>query len=135
MFPPPYQPKDGNEQRVILNLCYPTGVSLNDAITWDFFDNKAFTLRFPTIDDILGKTRHSEGPVMFAKIDVAWVFGNLRVDPVGAFKFGIQWKEKFYLDIVVASHWVHGSASFQMTSDAILYMMREEYCSLFVCIL
>ena len=68
---------------------------------------------------------------MLAKIDVARAFRNLRVDPADAFKFGIHWNNKFYLDIVVAFGWVHGSASFQMTSDAILYMMANENSSIF----
>ena len=68
---------------------------------------------------------------MLSKIDVARAFRNLRVDPVNAFKFGIQWKGKYYLDVAVAFGWVHGSASFQMASDAILNMMRQEDCSIF----
>ena len=45
---------------------------------------------------------------MLAKIDVATVFRNPRVDSVDAFKLGIQWKDKFYLDIVVLFGWIHG---------------------------
>ena len=126
------RPEDHDKRRVILNLSYPKGASLNDAVTRDLFDNKAFTLRFPTIDGILDKIKQAEGPVMLAKIDVARAFRNLRVDPADAFKFGIHWNNKFYLDIVVAFGWVHGSASFQMTSDTILYMMANENSSIFV---
>ena len=78
-FPLLTRPKNRNKRRVILNLSYPTGASLNDAITRDFFVNKAFTLRFPTIGDIVDKIRHTEGPVILAKIDVARAFRNLRV--------------------------------------------------------
>ena len=68
---------------------------------------------------------------MLSKIDVARAFRNLRVDAVDAFKFGIQWKGRYYLDVAVAFSWIHGSASFQMASDAILYMVRQENCSIF----
>ena len=125
------RPKDNSKRRVILNLSYPTGASLNDAVTKDLFDHKAFTLRFPTIDDVLETIRHTEGPVMLTKIDVARAFRNLRVDPVDAFKFYIHWKNKFYLDVAVAFGWVHVSASFQMMSNAILYMMKNENSSIF----
>ena len=87
---------------VILNLSYPTGASLNDAVTRDLFDDKSFTLRFPTIDDIVDKIRLTKGTVMVSKIDVARAFRNLRVDPVDTFKFGIRWKGKYYLDVAVA---------------------------------
>ena len=85
---PPFS--QGQKRRVILNLSYPTGASLNDAVATDFFDDKSFTLRFPTIDDIVDKIRLTKGTVMLSKIDVARAFRNLRVDPVDAFKFGIQ---------------------------------------------
>ena len=65
---------------------------------------------------------------MLAKIDVARAFRNLRVDPVDAFKFGISWQGRYYLDVALTFGWTHGSAAFQMTSDAILYIMREENC-------
>ena len=59
---------------------------------------------------------------------MARAFRNLCVDLVDAFKFGIKWDNKFYLDVALAFGWVHGSASFQMTSDAILYIMRRHKC-------
>ena len=116
-------PKDGNNRRVILNLSFPAGASLNDAVTRDIFDGRPFALRFPSVDDILESIRAVQGTAMLAKIDVARAFRNLRVDPVDTFKFGIKWGNKFYL--------VHGSASFQMTSDAILYIMRRHNCRIF----
>ena len=102
------RPKDYNKRRVILNLSYPTGASLNDAVTRDLFDGKSFHLRFPTIDDIVDKIRHTEGTVMLSKIDVARAFRNLKVDPFD-----------------LAFGWIHGSSSFQMTSEAILVYIDD----------
>ena len=125
------RPKDGDNRRVILNLSFPAGASLNDAVTRNLFDDRPFTLRFPTIDGILDSIRDIQGTPMLAKIDVARAFRNLRVDPVDAFKFGIKWHNKYYLDVALAFGWVHGSASFQMTSDAILHIMRRHDCKIF----
>ena len=72
-------------------------------------------LKFPTID---------KGKVLLSKIDIARTFRNLHVDPADAFKFGIKWQNKYYLDILAAFSWVHGSATFQLTSDAISDAMR-----------
>ena len=68
---------------------------------------------------------------MLAKNDVARAFQNLRVDPVDTFKFGIKWGSKYYWDVALAFDWVHLSASFQMTSDTILYIMRHHNCKIF----
>ena len=40
-------------------------------------------------------------------------------------------KNQFFLDVVAAFGWIHGSASFQMTSDTILYIMRKENFGIF----
>ena len=121
------RPKDGNKRRVILNLSHPTGTSLNDTVTRDSFDIKGFTLRFPTIDDIVDNIGQTGGLVILSK-----VFRNLKVDSLNTFKFGIKRKSKFYLDVAMEFGWVHHSVSFQMTSDKILHMMRQEDCSVSV---
>ena len=47
------RPKDNYKRRVIVNLSYPAGASINDQVTRNIFDNRPFTLRFPKIEDIL----------------------------------------------------------------------------------
>ena len=79
------RPKDGNKRRVIVNLSYPPGQSLNDQVTRDMFDNRPFTLKFPKIEDIVDQILITEDPMLF-KIDVARAFRNLRADPVDAVK-------------------------------------------------
>ena len=59
------------------------------------------------------------------------MFRNIRVDPVDAMKFGIQWQDSKFLDLSVAFGWTHGSAAFQRLSDAIVYIMRRHGCRLF----
>ena len=43
---------DGDKCRVILNLSYHKGNSLNDFVDKQHFDHNKFTLKFPTIDGI-----------------------------------------------------------------------------------
>ena len=125
------RPKDMGKRRVILDLSFPKGASVNDAVINEAFDGIPFTLKFSTVDDILEKIRSAKGRVLLSKIDIARAFRNLRIDPVDAFRFGIHWDGQFFLDVVAAFGWIHGTASFQMASDAILYMMRNETSSLF----
>ena len=106
-------------------------MSVNDAVTREVFDDIPFTLKFPTVDDILNKVRSHKGRVLLSKIDIARAFRNLRIDPVDAFRFGIQWQDQYFLDVSAVFGWIFGTAAFQMTSDAILYIMRHETDSLF----
>ena len=36
--------------------------------------------------------------ITMSKIDIARAFRNLRVDPVGALKFGLSWHGNLYVD-------------------------------------
>ena len=72
------RPKDGNECRIILNLSYPYGASVNDHMSKEAVDKNKITLKFPTIDGIVNSIKflkHSE-PALY-KTDVARPFHNL----------------------------------------------------------
>ena len=120
------RPKGNHDRLFILNLSYPAEASLNDAVTKHLFDGQHFTLKFPTVDNILDGIRKIKGRAMLAKIDISRAFRNLLVDPADAFKFGIKWQDKHYLDRAVVFSWVHGSTAFQMMSDAIIHIMVME---------
>ena len=55
------RPKNGNKHRVILNLSYPYGNSLNDKVNKSRFDGFQFILRFPSVDDIVAKILETPG--------------------------------------------------------------------------
>ena len=120
------RPKDANKRRVILNLSYPEGNSVNSHVDADNYDGSPFILKFPTVDDIADDiVRATEDTVLF-KVDVKRAFRNRRVDPADSLKFGIRWRDAFYVDVGIAFGWTHGSASFQILSDAITYIMKKE---------
>ena len=123
------RPKDTDKRRVILNLSYPHGASVNDCISKSHFDGRCFTLKFPMIDDIVQDILDTDDPVIF-KVDVARAFRNLRVDPVDTVKFGISWGGQSYVDLSVAFGWTHGSAAFHMASDAIGFIMKGMGCKI-----
>ena len=93
------------------------------------FDGHEFTLRFPTIHDIV-KAILKNDPVV-NKIDIARAFRNLKVDLFDALKFGIHWDGLYFLDQSVTFGWMHGSAAFQMVSDAITFIMQKHGAKIF----
>ena len=57
---------------------------------------------------------------------MAGVFRNLRVDPVDSLKFDIQWQGKLYLDVAIVFGWMLWTATFQLCSDAIAFIMAKQ---------
>ena len=119
------QPKDNGSCRVILDLSYPRGNSVNSHVVADRFDDSAFVLRFPQIDHIADDIIHCTDDCVLFKVDVARAFCNLRVDPVDSLKFGIKWNGSYHADLTVAFGCTHGSAAFQILSDAIAHIVAK----------
>ena len=125
------RPKDGDKRRVILNLSYPKGASVNDLVDRQYFDHSEFALKFPTVEEIAKESLKFGTEAFLAKVDVARAFRYLRVDPADALKFGIKWQDQYFLDIGVTFGWVHGSSAFQMVSDAVTYVMAKRHHRIF----
>ena len=82
-------------------------------------------LKFPNIDHITEDIVRCTDDCVLFKIDVARAFRNLRVDPVDSLKLGIMWNGNYYADLAVAFGWTHGSAAFQILSDAIAHIVAK----------
>ena len=120
------RPKDTDKRRVILNLSHPDGNSVNSHVDANQFDGSPFILKFPRVDDIAEDIIKCTEDTLLFKVDIAHAFRNLRVDPADSLKFGIAWRGAFYVDVGIAFGLTHGSASFQLLSDAVAYIMSKE---------
>ena len=120
------RPKDLNKRRVILDLSYPAGASVNHFVDKTLFDGSHFTLKFPTVDNIVQEIINCNDDPHLIKIDVSRAFRNLRVDPRDGLKFGLKWGDSYFIDGAIAFGWVHGSASFQLASDAVRFIMKKK---------
>ena len=117
------RPKDFDKRRVILDLSYPKGTSLNDFVTRSSFDGDDFALKLTSIDNIMDDIRNTEDPMLF-KVDVARALRNLCVDPADCIKLGIKWNDQYFIDKAIAFGWVHGTAAFQLCSDVIAFIIK-----------
>ena len=120
------RPKEGDSRRVILDLSYPRGNSLNDKVSKDCFEGNLFALKLPSIDIVVQDIIDTQNDPVIFKVDVARAFRNLPVDPADSLKFGLKVNNQYFLDKSVAFVWVHGTASYQLISNAIAYLMRNQ---------
>ena len=75
------RPKPDDTRRIIVNLSFPYGDSVNDRISNAIYDGVNFQLKYPSVDNIV-EAIHELGPdVLLSKIDVSRAFRNLCVDP------------------------------------------------------
>ena len=118
--------KDSNKHRVILDLSFPAGKSVNDSLRADMFLGQWEPLVFPSIDnliDIVQKFIKERGKkVLLFKRDISRAYRQLPADVGSIHLLGYWFKSRFYFDLVLLMG-LHSSARFcQMLTDAISYI-------------
>ena len=125
------RPKPDDTRRVIVNLSYPYGASLNDCICDTTYDNVHFKLRYPAVQDIVNEIEALHSDVLLSKIDISRAFRNLRIDPKDFDLLGLKWRDASYLDISVPMGLKTGSALCQRVTDVLRHVMRSKNVTLF----
>ena len=103
-FPTPIQtsllqtvPKDTCKRRVVLDLSFPPGASVNDGIPTDSFLDEPFHLSLPRSADFVDLII-AKGPVCFLfKKDLKRAYRQIPVDPRDYLFLGYHWNDLLYL--------------------------------------
>ena len=115
---------NSDRRRVIVDLSWPLGASVNAGIDKTSYLTSDFSLTFPTVDDITSElTRLGRGALLY-KVDISRAFRYVKIDPGDYDLLGLQW-HGFYVDTCVPFGTRHGSQIFQQLSDGVRYMMCE----------
>ena len=118
-----FKPNSSN-RRVIIDLSWPKGYSVNDGVEKDGYMGSEFRLTFPTLDDLTQRLVKLGRGAHIYKIDVSRAFRHLKVDPFDYDLLGLTWGGT-YVDTCLPFGTRHGSQFFQRTSDAVRYVMRQ----------
>ena len=79
--------------RLITDLSYPSGSSVNDGIP-----SELCSLTYVTIDDAILNILQSGRHTLLAKIDIKSAFRLLPVHPTDCHLLGMTWKDRIYID-------------------------------------
>ena len=108
--------------RVIVDLSWPLGASVNASIDKTSYLNSIFSLTFPTVDDITGQLKCLGKDALIYKIDVSRAFRHIRVDLGDYDLLGLEW-QGVYMDICIPFGTHDGS---QRLSDTVRFMIRQK---------
>ena len=115
---------NSDTRRVILDLSWPRGDSVNAGVEKDGYLGADFKLTFPSIDDLTKElVKIGKGAHIF-KVDVSRAFRHLNVDPGDFDLLGLSWNGT-YIDTRIPFGSRHGSQFMQRTSDAVRHIMRQ----------
>ena len=111
--------------RVIIDLSWPIGASVNAGIDKDTYLNSLFALTFPTVDDITSQLKCLGRGTLLYKVDISRAFRHVRIDSGDFDLLGLHWRDA-YIDMCLPFGMRHGSQIFQRLSDAVRYVMRQK---------
>ena len=90
-----------NERRVILDLSWPCGSSVNNGIPSGYFLGELLELSYPTIDTFVLAIVFLSLGCMLYKCDLCKVYHQFPIDPHDYHLLGYTWNSQVYFDTVL----------------------------------
>ena len=109
-------------RRVIIDLSYPKGQSINAGICKDTYLGTPFILTLPTIDTVTATVKKWGRGCHIYKLDISRAFRHVKLDPGDYNLQGLR-HYNHYVDTCLP--FGYGSAIFQKLSDAIRHIMTQ----------
>ena len=73
--------QNSTNHRTIMDLSWPKGSSVNDAIHKCKYLDSYFTLQYPSIDHIVEQVKQIGPGALLYKVDISRAFRHIRIDP------------------------------------------------------
>ncbi len=113
--------KDSDKPRIIHNLSFPRGDSINDFIPRAFC-----AVEYETIDRCV-ELIHKLGPsTLISKADVKTAFRCLRISKQDLKFLGFTWFEKFYFDLMLPMGLSTSCSAFELLSTAVQWILQQK---------
>ena len=120
------RPKPDGGTRIIVDLSWPVGASVNSCVPSNVYDDVPFILKYPTIDQVVERINLVGPSALLYKVDLERAFRNLQVDPFDYPLLGLQWNTDVYVDVSVPFGLKFGAAACQMCTDALTLTLRSQ---------
>ena len=111
--------RDSAERRVIVDLSWPCGTSVNDGIPSDSFLGEPISLSYPTIDSIVGAVISLGPGCLLYQRDLKKAYRQFPVDPKDYHLLGCTWDNQFYFDTVLTMGLRSAAMACQRSTSAV----------------
>lgn len=126
------RPKKGShKRRVVVNLSFPEGRSVNDGITKGWYQGEPCPLHLPSISDLLKKVSEAGKGALLWSADLARAYRQLRVCPLSIPLLGITFEQKFYLDLAPPFGCRMSAMACARTTEAVVWLVRKQGFTIF----
>ncbi len=107
------------EHRVITDLSYPKGNSINDQIPKGQYLGKPINLTYPRLDDLVEIIKTKGRGFLLFKHDLRRAYFHIKVDPGDVNDLGLSWGDHMFFDLSAVMHMSSSALMCQRTIDSI----------------
>lgn len=118
--------KDSDSRRIIVELSFPTGMSVNDGIDPTNHLGKDITYTLPTIMDLVTRIQEQGRACYLWKADLTRAYRQLRSDPADVPLLGIKIDSRIYLDRCPPFGCRSSASICQRVANSLVYIMANQ---------
>ena len=113
------------ERRVILDLSFPQGSSVNDGIDKNFYLDKHVELHYPNVDTFIDLIKEKGRFCKIFKRDLRRAYRQIPIDPKDYNLVGFSWKGHFFVDRVLPMGLRSSAFICQRVTDAVSFIAKK----------
>ena len=117
--------RGSDERRVIMDLSFPPGNSVNERIPKDRYNGEEFSLTFPSIDALVDMVKIKGPGCMLMKRDLKRAYKQILVDPRDWRFLCLNWDGKLYFDKTMPMGLRSSGMCCQRITNAIRYIYQQ----------
>jgi hypothetical protein len=115
-----------DERRVIVDLSWPIGASVNDGISKEVYLGEVISLHYTSVEEVCHMVMQIGKGALIYKRDLRHAYRQISVDPSDYRYLGYQWEDRFYFDTVLAMGQRNAAMACSRTSNAIMQMHHDD---------
>ena len=120
-------PKDSaDERRVIVDLSWPIGGSVNDGISKNIYLGDDIDLHYASVEQVCDMVNAIGPGAVIYKRDLRHAYRQVAVDPLDYQFLGYSWENKVYFDTVLAMGQRNAAMACSRTTDAVMFMHSQD---------
>ena len=117
--------KDSHERRLILDLSFPAGHSINDGISKDWYLGQFDKLKLPSLDNLVARIMQSSSRCKLFKVDLARGYKQMYICPLDFEKMGFTFQGKYYFDCTLSMGSRSSARCCQWVTNAVVYIFTN----------
>ena len=119
--------RDTLSRRIILDLSYPHGASVNSGITKNVMDGEFRPYTLPSIEDLVTKVTQLGTTAFLWKADMARAYHQLRVDVQDTPLLGFKVGNSYYVEVSPSFGSRLSASTCQRTTNAVVYLLAKKH--------